>query len=218
LVSWRLKVQKAVIRPFPSWTSYYEMTDQIIGLCADTTASNTGKDNGAIRNIFVHALERPVLWLMCRHRIYKCHITHVMKVLLGPTKGPSKGPCVKLRELWPRSHEEVNKLERIVKFNWHQAAFRPGTLLHRLALKTEEFCTTALHRDTFQRGDYKYLCELLALFLGADLPKFSFKQPGAHHDARFMADCLFLLVLQMKQNTVPSSWFWSCNSRHTEHA
>ena len=86
-------------------------------MCADTTASNTGKDNGAIRNIVVHALERPVLWLMCRHHSYERHIAHVMKVLLGPTKGPSKGLYVKLRELWPRIHEEVNKLERIVKFS-----------------------------------------------------------------------------------------------------
>jgi len=180
------------------------MTDQIIRLCEATTASNTSKDNGANRNIVVHALLRPVLWLMCRHHVYECHIAHVMKVLLGPTKGPSKGLYVKLSELWPRIHEEVNKLERIVKFIWNQAAFRPGTLLHQLELETKEFCTTALHSDTFQRGDSKYLCELLAFFLAADLAKFSFRQPGSHHDAGFMADCLYLLVLQMKQNYHPS--------------
>jgi hypothetical protein len=182
----------------------YEMSDQIIGLCADTTSSNTGKEKGAIRNIVVHALERPILWLMCRHHIDERHVAHVMKVLLGPTKGPSKGLYVKLRELWPHIFQDVKKLERIVKFNWSQDAFRSGTLLHQLALETKEFCSTALKRETFQRGDYKYLCELLAFFLGADIPNFSFKQPGAHHDARFMADSLYLLVLQMTQKYHPS--------------
>jgi hypothetical protein len=120
-----------------------------------------------------------------------------MRVLLGPTKSPCKGLYVKLKELWPKIYQEVNRLEKVVKFNWSQDAFRPGTLLHQLVLETKEFCTTTLHRETFQRGDYKYLCELFAFFLGAELTSFSFKQPGAHHDARFMADCLYLLVIQM---------------------
>jgi len=183
---------------------YYELSDQIIGVCTDTTSSNTGKEKGAIRNIVVHALERPVLWLMCRHHIYERHVAHVMRIILGPTKGPSKGLYTQLKAIWPEIHQEVNKLEKVVKFNWSQDVFRPGTVLHQLAMQTKEFCTTALKRDIFARGDYKYLCELLAYFLGADIPNFSFKQPGAHHDARFMADCLYLLVLQMTQKYHPA--------------
>jgi hypothetical protein len=45
---------------------YYELTDQIIGCSADTTASNTGKYKGAIKFLVDHVLKRPVLWLLCR--------------------------------------------------------------------------------------------------------------------------------------------------------
>jgi hypothetical protein len=182
---------------------YYEMSEQIIGVCTDTASSNTGKQQGAINNLVVHAFEKPVLWLMCRHHIYERHVAHVMRVIFGATKGPSKTLYIKLQQLWPQIYLEVNKLENIVKFRWSQDAFRPGTLLHQLAEETKDFCITALKRNIFQRGDYRYLCELLAFFLGADIPDFSFKQPGAHHDARFMADCLYLLVLQMTQKYFP---------------
>lgn len=69
---------------------YDQMSDQIIGFCVDTTYSNTGKKRmGPMRNIVVRALQRPVLWLTCRHNIYERNIPHAMKVLLDPTKGPS---------------------------------------------------------------------------------------------------------------------------------
>ena len=170
---------------------YYEMSDQIIGLCSDATSSNTGKNKGAVSIIISYALKRPVLWLMCRHHIYERHMAHVMKEIFGPTSSPSKKLYVILQKLWPQIYEDVNKFERIVKFDWSQDAFRPGSLLFKLALDTKEFCITALYKNTFQRGDYKYLCELMAFFLGAELSNFSFKQPGAHHEARFMADCIY---------------------------
>ena len=46
---------------------YYELTDQIIGCSADTTASNNGKYNGAIKFLVDHVLQRPVLWPLCRY-------------------------------------------------------------------------------------------------------------------------------------------------------
>jgi hypothetical protein len=59
---------------------------------------------------------------------------------------------------------------------------------------------TAAHTGT----GTDYLCELLSFFLGADIPDFSFKQPGAHHEARVVADCLYLLVLQITQKYFPA--------------
>ena len=168
-------------------------------MCSDITSSNTGRKKGAISIIVSYALGRPVLWLMCRHHIYERHVAHVMKEIFGPTNGPSRKLYVTLQKIWPQIYKDVNKLERIVKFDWTQDAFTPDSLLYKLALDTKEFCITALSESTFQRGDYRYLCELLAFFLGAELPNFSFKQPGAHHEARFMADCIYLLVIQMTQ-------------------
>jgi hypothetical protein len=97
-----------------------------------------------------------------------------MKEIFGPTNGPSRKLYVTLQKIWPQIYKDVNKLERIVKFDWTQDAFRPDSLLYKLASDTKEFCITALRESTFQRGDYRYLCELLAFFLGAELPNFSF--------------------------------------------
>ena len=42
--------------------------------------------------------------------------------------------------------------------------------------------------NTFDREDYKYLNELVLLFLGEELRHFYFCQPGTHYEARFLAD------------------------------
>ena len=44
---------------------------------------------------------------------------------------------------------------------------------------------------------------MTAIYLGVEVEKFKFLQPGANHEARFMADCLYLLVLQMNRAHVP---------------
>ena len=79
-----------------------------------------------------------------------------------------------------------------------------GGLLWHSVHQTKVYCEVALRRDTFQRGDYKYLCQLVAFFLGAEVPNFQFLQPGAHHQARFMADCLYLLAMQMTSPLNPN--------------
>ena len=66
---------------------------------------------------------------------------------------------------------------------------------NQLCNETAQFCKTALLQGIFQRGDYKYLTKLTAIYLGVEVEKFKFLQPGANHEARFMADCLYLLVL-----------------------
>ena len=56
----------------------------------------------------------------------------------------------------------------MTEFPWHSTSVATGSLLHTLA-EAKEFCTTALKRKIFKRGDYRYLCELVAFFLGGDL-------------------------------------------------
>lgn len=46
------------------------------------------------------------------------------------------------------------------------------------------------------------------VYLGGEVTNFQFLQPGAHHQARFMADCLYLLTMQMTRNMNPNL----CNS------
>ncbi|XP_065662489.1 uncharacterized protein LOC136085087 [Hydra vulgaris] len=148
-----------------SLVEYYELTDQIIAFCADKTCSNTGKHNGAIRNIAVCSLPCPILWLMCRHHIMDQHVHDVMMELQGETKGPSQSLCKKHQDLWSKIEKGVNTLANIEKFDWNRTEFALGTLFYNLANETMEFCMTALKTNIFDRGDYKYLCQLVAFYL-----------------------------------------------------
>ena len=50
------------------------------------------------------------------------------------------------------------------------------------------------------RNDYRHFCKLLVLYLVGDVPNFQFHQSGACHEARLMADGLFILTLRLTQN------------------
>ena len=50
---------------------YYELSDQIIAVCTDTTASNTGRHAGANKLIVANALRRPTLYL---HNVQTSHL------------------------------------------------------------------------------------------------------------------------------------------------
>ena len=176
----------------------WDIIDQIIGFCCDTTSSNTGKYAGVCASLST-SLSNLQLYFMCRHHIYEVHISHILKPVLGATRGPAKGLYSNLHNVWPSLTENVNSLKNIVKFSWESPHIIPGSLLYNLAIEDKEFCITALNRNTFPRGDYRYLCELVAFFLGADRD-FRFRQPGAFHEARFLADCNYLLILYMTQN------------------
>ena len=128
------------------------------------------------------------------------HVHHVMVELQGEKKGPSRSLYKKYQDLWSKIEKDVNTLGNIEKYDWNRPEFAFGTLFYNLANETMEFCTTALKANIFDRGDYKYLCQLVAFYLGADLLNSRFLQPGAHHEARFMTDSLYLLAMQMTKN------------------
>ena len=54
--------------------------------------------------------------------------------------------------------------------------------------------------NTFPRADYKHLCEYVIKYLDPQaLPNFKIHKPGAAHEARFMADSLYILSMAMTQ-------------------
>ena len=63
------------------------------------------------------------------------------------------------------------------------------------------YCQTALSEIKFERGDYRKLCEMIVVFLGAEVEYIRFAQPGAHQ-ARFMADAKYLLTIQMTSKQI----------------
>ena len=60
----------------------------VVGVCFDTTASNTGRMKGAVVCL-EGLLGRPLLHLACRHHVLELVVGAVAKTLFGATTGPS---------------------------------------------------------------------------------------------------------------------------------
>ena len=91
-------------------------------------------------------------------------------------------------------------------FGWKTTpGVSPGSFLEKKALESLQFCKRAKTTTLFDRGDYRYLTKLVAFFLGEETENFHFRQPGAHHEARFLADCSYLLVICMTQNIISNN-------------
>ena len=119
------------------------------------------------------------------HHISERHISHAMDYIQGTTKSPSRAIYKDFQNNWREIQEGAKNMDQLLFFNYDRDEFKVGTTFHTRVIDTKNFCETALKRDCFQRGDYKALCELLVICLGGHVPGFQFKQPGAHHHARF---------------------------------
>ena len=73
----------AVVTALEEWG----LTENVIGMSFDTTASNTGRKNGAC--ILIEAkLEKDLLYFACRHHFLEVVIGAVFSVLMGASQGP----------------------------------------------------------------------------------------------------------------------------------
>lgn len=61
--------------------------DKIVGMCFDTTASNTGRMKGAC-TLIEKQLGKNLLYLACRHHILEVVLRSVFEHKMGSTTGP----------------------------------------------------------------------------------------------------------------------------------
>ena len=61
-----------IIETLAQWEIPYAA---IIAMCWDTTANNTGKNQGSA-TLFENEMNRAILWLGCRHHIGELHAKH----------------------------------------------------------------------------------------------------------------------------------------------
>lgn len=71
----------------------------IVGMCFDTTASNTGVLNGACV-LLEQKIGRPLLALACRHHIFEIILGAVFSIKLGPTTGPAYTIFSRFQKEW----------------------------------------------------------------------------------------------------------------------
>lgn len=80
-----------VIQQFGSWN----LSDKVIGMCFDTTASNTGKAKGACI-LIENAMKGNLLWLACRHHMFEVLLSVAFNVTF---QVPRTGPQIQLHRL-----------------------------------------------------------------------------------------------------------------------
>ena len=175
----------------------FGILDRIFGMSFDTTASNTGPDQGACARLENH-MKKALLWLACRRHVLELHIKHVASAVAEKISGRlSTGPTntlfKRLQVSWPKLLPLIDMAD-LDKFDWKGVA---GTGLEDQAEKSLQILTQFLKDKTFAREDYRELCELCVLFLGGAVPNFKFQYPGAYHNARYMAQSIYMLKFSL---------------------
>lgn len=157
-------------------------------MCCDTTASNTGRFNGACV-LLEQILERELLLFSCRHHVYELVLKSVFETKIKQvTSSPDIPIFKKFRDNWKNIN--TNKIDLCLDFvNERVSETQVTSLL--LYYKTKL-------NNTFIRGDYRELVELCVVFLGGDLEqKIKIKPPGAMHQARWMARAIYSLKISL---------------------
>lgn len=157
----------------------WECDPEIIGMCFDTTASNTGKLNGAC-TLIEAAMGRKLLWLTCRHHMFEVLLADVFRICFGPSTGPEILLFKRLRDKWPELNHHV-----------------PRKLQTPLIIVHDELKTFIKHCQLeYPRDDYREMI-CLAAFVVCLETKYGVRRPGGLHRARWMAKAIYSLKIEL---------------------
>lgn len=165
----------------------WELTDIVQALCCDTTASNTGRLNGACV-LLEQKLQKDILYLPCRHHIYELVLRGVFEAKIPQI---SSSPNVFLFKNFKQQWSTLNHND-----------FENGMTNHRCCVGLEDVRIDILNfaasklKETHCRHDYRELLELIVIFLNGDEQKTpKIRPPGAMHHARWMARAIYSLKI-----------------------
>ena len=124
-----------------------------------------------------------------------------MAALTGEkSKGPRRGLYVKLKKKGPEICEKVNEEKNLCKLDWQRDDLKIGSVLCTVAEEAKTFLTNTTTDMVFSRNDYGIVCKSASFFLGAEIQDFKFHQPSVCHEARFLADAIYILTLYMTKD------------------
>jgi len=173
---------KTVVRTLEDW----DLTERISGMSFDTTASNTGRNNGACV-LIEQQLTKDLLYFACRHHVLELLLAAAFRTVMEATSGPNVTLFKRFQDQWQFidqsqfesgvSHPEGCPLLDSVDKDWFQT-----TLVNHKGL----------------RDDYRELLELTVIFLGQVPPRgVRFLAPGPMHHARWMSKAIYALKVWM---------------------
>ena len=114
-------------------------------------------------------------------------------VVTGETKDPGIRMFRRLKAKW---HKMTIDYTNLVKFDWNN---ENKFLIERTEIILE-WAREHLLSQSFPRGDYKELVQLIIVWLGGAVKNFQFKQPGPDHHARWMSKSIYILKLELLSN------------------
>lgn len=166
----------AVLELLKSW----QCDTVVIGMCFDTTASNTGRTNGAC-TLLEAAIGRNLLWMACRHHMFEVLLSDAFGVCFGPSTGPEILIFKRFRVSWS-------------ELMHYQPKPRPTPLIYASA-ELKEFIFEQLQLN-HPRDDYKEFLQLAASIVGLNCSA-TIRKPGALHRARWMAKAIYAMKIEL---------------------
>lgn len=163
----------------------WDIADRVSAVGFDTTASNTGVDNGACV-LLEQLLNRKLVQLACRHHIYELNLRAVFDLKLSTSSAPEVLIFKRFATSWP---------------NMDHKNFRSGLEDDIISSKipqdvqndVKRYCTHRL-TEPHSRNDYKELLQLALIFLGMENDG-NFRAPGAISHARWMSKSIYSLKI-----------------------
>jgi len=174
----------AVVQCLNDW----DIEDRVVALCFDTTASNTGRHQGAC-GLIEHKLQKDLLHTACRHHIMELIIGAAFDQMLGESTGPEITLFKRFQEQW----------QFIERDNFQPASSDLYTedMVSRWRNDIVQFATEQLEIQQ-PRDDYREFLELSLIYLGSSPSRgIHFQAPGAVHRARWMSKVLYVIKIWM---------------------
>ena len=165
----------------------WNLVDKVQAFVFDTTASNSGRLNGACV-LLEQLLNSDILLFACRHHIFEIVLQAVFAhVKITVTSGPDIPLFKRFKSNWKNIDSSNFRIYSTFQ-NSHKN-------LKDVANDISLFCIQRLN-DNFPRDDYREFLELVLIFLGGSPPRgIKFRQPGAYHLARWMAKAIYCIKI-----------------------
>lgn len=164
----------------------WELQDNIQSMSFDTTASNSGRSNGACV-LLEQKLKKELLSLACRHHIHELIVGRVFDTIVEVSSGPNIKIFMRFCEFWP-----------FLDITCPESGVSDAYVLSHLSDVREELIKFAQQQlEKFSpREDYRELLLLSLIYLGTKEPNdIRIRKPGAYHRARWMSKLIYCLKI-----------------------
>ncbi|KAK3915674.1 tRNA uridine 5-carboxymethylaminomethyl modification enzyme 2, partial [Frankliniella fusca] len=170
----------------------FKITEKVKCVCSDTTSTNTGCNNGAVK-IIEDRLGRRLIYLACRHHALEIIPKTLFENLIEKSSSPDIGKiCKNFATEW----------EKLDQKNYTPATMANDTTCNAVLTQDAKLRITNCVFKSLQkeqvRADYEYFLELELIFIGETPPKgVHFRPPIALTSARFMGRIIYCLTIYM---------------------